>query len=215
MISFRMRRKDLTNIVNYLLLENCYVIDASLFHGKAGVMLSLYAYSKKYDVPLIRDFSEDLLQELYGMINKGLPYGIEKGLAGIGLAVTLLSNADLICCNLNDTLCDIDETIMSNDPRRMKDMSLRTGALGLWVYINERIKSDSPLQSIDKRFIHELHATLVENGVNLNYNSSWFLDELKMPDFDCKEYIDKKQGIDSGSAYFIIKDAYDSVFYHQ
>ena len=189
-----MRKKELDNIANYLLLENCYIIDASLFHGKAGVMLSLYAYSKKYNIPVFRDFSDDLLQELYGMINKGLSFGVEKGLAGIGLAITLLSNANLICCNLNDALCDIDEAIMSNDPRRMKDMSLRTGAFGLWVYI---------------------HATLMANGVNLNYNPSWLLNELKKPDFDCKEYIDKKQGIDGGSAYFIIKDAYDSVFYHQ
>lgn len=210
-----MRRKELDNIVDYLLLENCYVIDASLFHGKAGVMLSLYAYSKKYAMPVFREFSDDMLQELYGMINKGLPFGVEKGLSGIGLAVTLLSNANLICCDLNDALCDIDESIMSNDPRRMKDMSFRTGAFGLWVYINERMKSDSSLQSIDERFIHELHTTLVDNGVNLNYKPSWLLDELKKPDFDCKEYLEKKRGIDGGSAYFIIKDAYDTVFYNK
>lgn len=202
-------------IVNYLILGNCHTFDPSLFHGKAGIMLSLYAYSKKHNIPLLREFADDLLQELYGMINKGLPVGIEKGLAGIGLAVTLLSNNKLICCNLNDVLCDIDEFIMDYDPRRMKDMSLRTGALGLWMYIHERLKSDCPLQSIDGRYIYELQTTLNVSGVDLSYNQSWLLDELKKPDFDGTEYIEKNQGIDGGSAYFIIKDAYDTVFYHQ
>lgn len=203
-----------SKIVNYLILANCRTFDASLFHGKAGIMLALYAYSKKYNIQFIRDFSDDLLQELYSMINRGLPFGIEKGLAGIGLAVALLSRNKYIICDLNDTLCDIDELIMSYDPRRMKDMSLRTGALGLWVYINERMKCDKSLVSIDSRYVHELNTILKENNTNLAYSSSWLLDELKKPEFKENEYLEKEKGIDGGSAFFIIKDAYDTIFHN-
>lgn len=208
-----MENDKLKQIINYLLRESCRPMDASLFHGKAGVMLSLYAYSKKYNIQLLRDFSDDLLNELYDMIQRGLPMGIEKGLAGIGLAITLLSNSRLICCNLNDTLCDIDELIMSYDPRRMSDMSLRGGALGVWIYIHERMKSDTPLISIDGIFINELTTTLKNNKVNLEYNPSWLLDELKEPEFNDTEYVGKQLGMDEGCSYFIIKDSYDSVCY--
>lgn len=131
---------ELSNIANYLLLGSSYINDVSLFHGKAGAMLALYSFSEKYHKPIFHEYADDLMQDIYKMVHDNLPIGIEQGLAGIGYAFTLLSNSDIIECDLNDVLYTIDHTIMCHDCRRMTDYTVKTGLFGVWLYICERMR---------------------------------------------------------------------------
>ncbi len=204
----------LNNVANYLLLRSSYIGDVSLFHGKSGIMLALYAYSKKYNKPIFHEYAEDLMQEIYKMIHDNLPIGLEQGLSGIGYAFTLLSNAEIIECDLNDVLYTIDHTIMCRDPRRMTDMTVKTGMLGVWMYICERMRSRQPLTTFDNAYINDLKAILEKQKVSLTYNAAWLLDELKTPEYDISEYLDKNLGLDNGCSNFLIKDSFNEIFCH-
>ena len=204
----------LSNIANYLLLGSSYINDVSLFHGKTGVMLALYASSKKYNKPVFHEYADDLMQEIYKMVYDNLSIGIEHGLAGIGYAFTLLSNCDIIECDLNDVLYTIDNTIMCYDSRRMTDYTVKTGLLGIWIYLCERMKSKQPITSFDNMYIHELQFVVKEKKRNFPYNSTWLLHELKTPEFDLSEYHKKSLGIDNGCANFLLRDSFYEVFSH-
>lgn len=56
-------------IVDYLLLKSPYIQDIGLFHGKMGIVFSLYAYAKKYNDRLLEDFAWDLLQQIYNKVH--------------------------------------------------------------------------------------------------------------------------------------------------
>lgn len=206
---------ELSNIANYLLLGSSYINDVSLFHGKAGAMLALYSFSEKYHKPIFHEYADDLMQDIYKMVHDNLPIGIEQGLAGIGYAFTLLSNSDIIECDLNDVLYTIDHTIMCHDCRRMTDYTVKTGLFGVWLYICERMKSRQPITTFDNVYVNELNMVLKgQNGI-LKYNPAWLLNELKTPKYDSSEYLNKELGIDNGCAYFLIKDSFYEVFCHQ
>ena len=205
---------ELNAVANYLLLKSSYINDVSLFHGKSGIMLALHAYSKKHNKPIFQEYAEDLMQEIYKMIHDNLPIGLEQGLSGIGYAFTLLSNAEIIECDLNDVLYTIDHTIMCRDPRRMTDMTMKTGMFGVWVYICERMRSRQPLTTFDNAYINDLKAILENQKVSLTYNAAWLLDELKTPEYDISEYLDKNLGLDNGCSNFLIKDSFNEIFCH-
>lgn len=191
-------------IVDYLLLKSPYIQDIGLFHGKMGIVFSLYAYAKKYNDRLLDDFAWDLLQQIYNKVHTDTPTGLENGLAGIGYGTTLLSILGLIECDLNTVLSDIDAKIMERDPRRMSDFSVRTGAGGVLLYLALRQETSGTLLTFDNQYVAELKsAAAVKMVLNPVTN---ILDILNEPLFDINCYMEKPIGIDGGSAYYILKD---------
>lgn len=191
-------------IVDYLLLKSPYIQDIGLFHGKMGIVFSLYAYAKKYNDRLLEDFAWDLLQQIYNKVHTDTPTGLENGLAGIGYGTTLLSILGLIECDLNTVLSDIDAKIMERDPRRMSDFSVRTGAGGVLLYLALRQETSGTLLTFDNQYVAELKsAAAVKMVLNPVTN---ILDILNEPLFDINCYMEKPIGIDGGSAYYILKD---------
>ena len=191
-------------IVDYLLLKSPYIQDIGLFHGKMGIVFSLYAYAKKYNDRLLEDFAWDLLQQIYNKVHTDIPTGLENGLAGIGYGTTLLSILGLIECDLNTMLSDIDAKIMERDPRRMSDFSVRTGAGGVLLYLALRQETSGTLLTFDNQYVAELKsAAAVKMVLNPVTN---ILDILNEPLFDINCYMEKPIGIDGGSAYYILKD---------
>lgn len=134
-------------IANYLMLKSISIRNISLYHGKTGILLALYLFSHQEEKENIKEYAWDLLQDIHKDINETLPLGLEYGLAGIGLGMTLLKSHGIIDCDLNDLLYDIDQQIMMYDPRRFTDFSFRNGALGIKHYIEQRLVVEQELLS--------------------------------------------------------------------
>jgi hypothetical protein len=194
----------LRKIVDYLLISSPYMHDIGLFHGKMGVVIALYLYSAKYRDELISDYAWDLLQHIYDNINSNMPIGLEYGLAGIGYGTTILYKHGLVDCDLNSILVDVDSKIMEHDPRRIKDMSIRSGVEGLMQYIALRKSTGEPFETFDAQYLTELYTTA--SPIVSVFQDKSIMSILNAPTFSIEEYTEKPLGIDGGSAYYILKD---------
>lgn len=195
---------ELRKIADYLLLKSPYIQDIGLFHGKMGVVVSLYAYANKYQDQLLEDFAWDLLQQIYENVHTDMPIGMEYGLAGIGYGTALLSKLGLVECDLNAVLVDVDAKIMERDPRRMSDFSMRSGAGGVLLYLSLRQETGGTLLTFDSQYIMELKSAAA-GKVTFNPAAN-ILDILNEPSFAIDNYLENPIGIDGGCAYYILKD---------
>jgi hypothetical protein len=92
---------------------------------------------------------------------------------------------------------------MNSDPRRITDYSFENGALGIWAYINERLKSTQKLTSLDGMFIMELEDSLHKKGILCD--DIKLIDQLLQPTFAIYEYEKQRLDIDGGAAYYLLK----------
>ena len=195
---------ELKQIANYILLHGRYQRNIGLFHGKAGIMLTMFLFSQKTGISVYHDFAEDLFDDVQNQLYDNMPIGMENGLAGIAYAMSYLANNNILAFDQNEILSDIDNKIMSVDPRRITDLSFNTGALGIWIYINERMKCKEVLTSIDGQYIGELKDILKE-GYSSNTSEINLLERLQKPTFSILEYKKQKLDIDEGVAYYLLK----------
>lgn len=195
---------ELKQIANYILLHGRYQRNIGLFHGKAGIMLTMFLFSQKTGISVYHDFTEDLFDDVQNQLYDNMPIGMENGLAGIAYAMSYLANKNILSFDQNEILSDIDNKIMSVDPRRITDLSFNTGALGIWIYINERMKCKEVLTSIDGQYIGELKDILKE-GYSSNTSEFNLLERLQKPTFSIHEYEKQKLDIDEGVAYYLLK----------
>lgn len=195
---------ELKQIANYILLHGRYQRNIGLFHGKAGIMLTMFLFSQKTGISVYHDFAEDLFDDVQNQLYDNMPIGMENGLAGIAYAMSYLANKNILSFDQNEILSDIDQKIMSIDPRRISDLDFQTGALGVWFYIEERLKSKEGLMSMDTQYIGELKDILKE-GYSSNTSEFNLLERLQKPTFSIHEYEKQKLDIDEGVAYYLLK----------
>lgn len=199
-----------TALVNYLALQAAQASDCGLYHGRMGIILSLYCHGIVNGNQCLCDYAGDILQNTANDYYDG-NISIENGLSGIGLGYTLLYKAGMFKDNLNDILYEIDKKIMGVDPRRMDDHTFRKGASGVLFYIRTRLSVDQICVSLCKDYIQELEANVRED-VCKDVRHDMFFESLRQPKWKMDEYLEKDPGIDNGSAYFLINDSYDKVF---
>lgn len=193
----------LHKISDYLLLKSSFSKDISLFHGKMGIVLSLYLYASQHDDELLKEYAWDLFLQVHDSVHTDMPIGLEYGLAGIGVGTVLLCHHGGIDCDFNDILSDVDAKIMERDPRRMKDLSLRTGVAGLWYYLRLRETLGNGIKSFDRQYINELH--LVYDESRMTGDVPNIMEMVNEPFFALDDYIEKPLGIDNGCSYYILK----------
>lgn len=198
---------DLTRIANYLVLKGRYTGRLGLYHGKAGIMLAMFLYAKKSGISVFRDFAEDLLEDVQDRLVESLPAGFAEGLSGIAFAMAYLCNHGFLCFDQNEVLHDIDQKIMDTDPRRTRDISFKSGASGVWYYIQERLRSEQNVTSLDKVYIKELSNTIAMTGQT--DSPICLMNQIAAPAFGRLEYVGNELGIDGGSAYYLLKDYFE------
>lgn len=199
-----------TNIVNYLALQAVQVPDSGLYHGRMGIILSLYCYGKVHNNQRLCRYASDILQDTADDYYDG-DISLEDGLSGLGLGYSLLYKAGMFNDNLNDILYEIDKKIMSIDPRKMEDISFRKGASGLLFYIRTRLSIDQECVSLQKDYIRELEASLYEKARKPVERNSFIL-SIRQPEWKRDDYLDKEVGIDKGTSFFLLNESYDKVF---
>lgn len=194
-------------MVHQLMYMSLTLKDVSLYHGKMGMVMALYAYSQRHHHENVEEFAWDLLQDIYGSIHDALPYGLEWGLSGIGYGVTFLKRHGILDGSLNDVLSDVDRKIMSYDPRRLTDFSFRTGACGIYCYLRERMAVEGCITSMDKQYIDELQGILVKNHVGRHLIGQNIMDDIQNPSWEATDYLGKDVGIENGLSYYILREA--------
>ena len=199
-----------SNLINYIALQTAHVSNNGLFHGRMGIILSLYCYGvARRDIRLC-EYAKDILQTSTDDYYDG-EVGLENGLAGIGLGFTLLHKAEMFKDDLNDLLFEVDSKIMKIDPRRFSDFSFREGASGILYYINMRRTTGQEILTLDQSYITELETCLSLHKQDCMLSET-LLTSLRSPSWNIDEYVGKEVGIEGGNAYFLIQDSYDKIF---
>ena len=205
-----MLRKIPAGLINYLALQSAQMTDNGLFHGRMGIILALYCYGLIYDNRTLSDYACDILQCTSENYNDADIF-LENGLAGIGLGYTLLYKAGMFQDNLNELLFDIDKRIMSVDPRRIDNYSLKNGALGLLYYIEQRQSLEQVCESIEDDFVQELKENIKKKNID-NTKKYQLISNIQKPKWEVSDYLCRNVGIDNGSAFFLMEESYGKVF---
>ena len=131
----------LERIANHLIINSSFLDDLGLFHGKMGIVIFFYHYSRYTNNPIYEEFAGELLDEVYEDIHRGMSFDFENGLCGIGWGIEYLLQNGYIEGDSDEILEDIDRKIMEYDPRRITDTTFRSGFPGLSCYIRTRLNS--------------------------------------------------------------------------
>lgn len=176
-----MKDKDilLKRIANHLILHSSNLEDVGLFHGKMGIVLFFAHYARYTNMTAYDDFADELLDEVANNISNTLPINMESGLCGIGWGIEYLIQNGFMNGDSNEILANIDKKIMERDLRRVKDLSLETGLIGISYYIKSRIKKlpfNKENDSFDYTYLSEWESIAKELNI---YNSLNILSIIK------------------------------------
>lgn len=127
----------LERIANHLIINSSFLDDLGLFHGKMGVVIFFYHYSRYTNNPIYEEFAGELLDEIYEEIHLDMSIGLESGLSGIGWGVNYLFQNNFVNGDLDNVLKDINQKIAEYNFEYITDYSLRTGLKGILCYINQ------------------------------------------------------------------------------
>ncbi|MEZ0453270.1 lanthionine synthetase LanC family protein [Sphingobacterium thalpophilum] len=128
-------------IIEKLLLDSTTMDDMSLFHGKMGIAIALYHYSRRYNDFFVSQYCDEIIEQIYDKKNLEEDLSFENGLAGIAWGICyLLEQEFLEADSLQDVLEDIDRAFLKYSYQRFEDKSLKTGLEGIYVYIQSRHK---------------------------------------------------------------------------
>lgn len=150
----------LQRLCNDLILRSSYLESLGLQVGKMGAVLFFFHYARYTGNVLYENYAEELLDEVYNDVNKGISYGFANGLCGIGWAVEYLVKQEFIEGDTDDALEEIDRQVMVYNPTRISDYSFANGLDGIVCYVLSRLLSPrapkAPLP-FDERYRKELY----------------------------------------------------------
>ena len=150
----------LQRLCNELILRSSYWDSLGLQVGKMGAVLFFFHYARYTGNVLYENYAEELFDEVYNDVNKGISYGFANGLCGIGWAVEYLVKQEFIEGDTDDALEEIDRQMMVYNPTRISDYSFANGLDGIVCYVLSRLLSPRapkvPLP-FDERYRKELY----------------------------------------------------------
>jgi len=122
-------------IIHQLLLHSHFLKDIGLFHGKMGIALFFYLYSKHTDNEVYSDFAGGLIDDIWDNIHNRLPDTFESGFTGIAWGIEYLLQNNYVSGNSNEICEEIDARIMQLDPRRMDPKFIEKELEGFLHYV--------------------------------------------------------------------------------
>ena len=147
----------LQRIANHLIINSSFLDNLGLFHGKMGIVIFFYHYSRYTNNPIYEEFAGELLDEIFEEIHDKLPIDFENGYLGIGWGIEYLAEQKFIDGDTNDILADIDKKVMERDIRRISDVSLNNGLEGVLHYVLARLQNkNDTIQLFDKEYLDDL-----------------------------------------------------------
>lgn len=96
--------KDLHQIADMLLLNGTLTECPGLLHGKMGIAIFFFHYTKFTGNGLFADYAMDVIGEMLDQIHVNSPADYENGLAGIGVGFDYLIQNGFLCTE--DDICE-------------------------------------------------------------------------------------------------------------
>jgi hypothetical protein len=139
------------------MLYTSSIENLGLFHGKMGVCVFFYHAAKQLHNKLYAQYAGELIDEVYNEIDLKYSFSFADGLAGIAWGMEYLIQNQFVKADSDEVLEDLDKQIVSHDIRRITDISLETGIIGLSYYILARYSSKKHIsRRISIQYVYEL-----------------------------------------------------------
>ena len=129
-----------------------------LMGGKLGISIFFLYYAKLIDKQEPYDFGLQLLSSVFESINNGFNYHTYAGgLAGIGTALELLTQEELIEADTDEVLGGLDDFLYNKMINELKESNydFLHGAVGIGLYFLKR-KSNKKSHKYLENFVNEL-----------------------------------------------------------
>lgn len=111
-LSFEVRIKNLLqHISNFLLLNAGFIENPGLLHGKMGIAIFFYNYSRYSQNKIYENYAGELIDEIYEGIDASIPVNFENGQTGIGWAVEYLVKNGFVQADTDEVLSEIDNYV--------------------------------------------------------------------------------------------------------
>lgn len=153
----------LDRILHILMLRSKFVFDIGLLNGKTGIVIAfahLYEYTHN---EIYYDYMSELLDDVLEYVHKGLDVGFMSGFSGIGWGIEYLLQNGFVEGNSLEICEDIDDKIMTFDPRRINDVSLENGLEGLLHYVLIHVcgkNSEKYFSPFDETYFSDLYESV-------------------------------------------------------
>lgn len=147
-------------MVHHLILKSPFINDLGLFHGKMGIALFFFEYGRSTGCDVYTDIAEELLDDIWVLIDAELSISFESGLSGIGWGIEYLLQNRFISGDGNEVCEEMDRIIMQTDLCRLDDQRLDTGLEGLFYYVSARMQGAASQKNplpFDRRYREDLH----------------------------------------------------------
>ncbi len=184
------QEKLLARIASNLMLHGSFINNLGLFNGKIGFVLFFFHYAQYSGKKIYDHFAGEVIDEIYNEIHDHYPNNFRDGLCGIAWGMEYIIQHRFVDANANDVLENLDRRILEWDVRKIRDISLETGLLGIAHYVISRCSGknakDFPLQ---KNYIIDLiqsiyKTNLPENERIINHLNRILNDSSKeLPDY--------------------------------
>jgi lantibiotic modifying enzyme len=148
-------------ILYHLMLKSMFIRDCGLLHGKIGIALFFYSFSKRANNEVFSDFADDLLDSIWETTYNNSPVSFASGLTGIAWGIEYLLQNNFVSGIGNNICEEIDKKIMSLDVRRLNSEFIENELNGLLYYILIRIKG-SILQQTEIPFDETYQLDLIK-----------------------------------------------------
>lgn len=148
----------LKNIADREILTSLFMKDYSLMNGQMGCAIFFALLSRVTKNHWYEDFAGELLDNICQNITNQTPVNFASGLCGIGWGIEFLKYKGFIDDNTDDILLEIDNAVMECDIRRIREISLETGLIGILAYVNFRLitRRDSSYVPFDKDYLSDI-----------------------------------------------------------
>lgn len=191
----------LLRIAHYLTLNASFLRDISLCHGKMGIAIFFFHYSRYCGDSVYMEYAWDLIEEVYRGVHDGLPVNFENGLCGIGFGIEYLVQNRFMEGDTGEVLGDLNRLIMERDPRRIKDTSFEKGLGGIYYYVSVHTYSPFNLTpTLDAAYHRELQQAINNLDISVlgmkGYPAFNSLQPLAFPPYMIRDKVELKEEVD-------------------
>lgn len=123
--------------------------DYGLYHGKLGMAILFYEYSRKHKDKLYEIYADELINSIE-TIPSNLSFDIHKGLSGIAWGILYLFKRNFLTGDLNHILSDLDYKIIKQEKFSKEECK------SILSYIKYKEEYMSSVNKNDKNFILSL-----------------------------------------------------------
>lgn len=158
----------------------------SIFYGDCGKLIMCLLWAKYQNNEFFEKLSEQILNKITNSLTIDKPLSIVDGLLGVGLTIEFLNQNNLIDCDTNDILSDIDDKVICLRPQMIKDLSLASGVRGIIVYVYARLIGNNNKKEkypFDTSFISEIAEVSKKMMTDEKYDFDSYVFENKLLTF--------------------------------